>query len=140
MADEGVCSLADADRLIEEEAADLFNLRLGKCGGVLASARLAERARAHGIECNLGTLVGETGILSRAAEVFGRFIPGFACLDGKEQNLSLLSDDILADPTQAQDGPVSAPGLGADVSPEQVCRYAAAPSPLADRQLRVSSG
>jgi len=33
MADESLCSLDDGRRLIEERAADIFSIRLGKCGG-----------------------------------------------------------------------------------------------------------
>jgi muconate cycloisomerase len=120
MADEAVCSLEDAQRLIHARAADIFNIRLGKCGGVLGSLRLVEQARANGVRCHLGTLVGETGILTRAAELFGRFVPGFDCLDGKNQNQLLLREDILEDPSQAVNGPVLATGLGVKVSIERL--------------------
>jgi L-alanine-DL-glutamate epimerase-like enolase superfamily enzyme len=120
MADESLCTLADAERLIQARAADLFNIRIGKCGGVLGARRLVERARASGLGCQLGTLVGETGILTRAAEIFGRFVPGFDCLDGKRQNESLLQQDILDDPGEAWTAPVVAPGLGVRVSAERL--------------------
>jgi len=83
MADESLCSLADARRLLEEDAVDIFNIRLGKCGGFLGSLRLSDLAAEHGLSCHLGTLVGETGILSRASEIFGSCVEGFACLEGK---------------------------------------------------------
>lgn len=120
MADEAVCTLEDADRLIEARAADIFNIRLGKCGGALGSLRLVERARASGLGCHLGTLVGETGLLTRAATVFGRFVPGFACLDGKDQNQHLLEEDILTDPRDAAQAPALAAGLGVQVSRDRL--------------------
>jgi muconate cycloisomerase len=120
MADEALCTLADAERLIEARAADLFNIRLGKCGGVLGALRLVERARASGVGCQFGTLVGETGILTRAAEIFGRFVPGFDCLDGKRQNETLLREDLLEDPRDAERAPASAAGLGVRVSTERL--------------------
>jgi L-Ala-D/L-Glu epimerase len=95
MADESLCTLKDAERLIEEQAADLFNIRIGKCGGVLACSRLVALARHYGLRCHLGTLVGETGILSRAGEIFGRMMKGFDCLEGKGQNRFLLEHDIV---------------------------------------------
>jgi L-alanine-DL-glutamate epimerase-like enolase superfamily enzyme len=120
MADESLCTLADAERLIEARAADVFNIRIGKCGGVLGALRLVERARASGLGCQLGTLVGETGLLTRAAEIFGRFVPGFDCLDGKRQNESLLQQDILDPPSEAWTAPALTPGLGVRVSVERI--------------------
>lgn len=114
MADESVCTIGDLERLIAARAIDVVNVRLGKMGGVLGSARICERARQAGIALALGTMVGETGVLSRAAEVFGRCVPGFDHLDGKGQNAFLLSEDILdpdADPPRDD-----APGLGITVS------------------------
>jgi L-Ala-D/L-Glu epimerase len=95
MVDESVCTMADADRIIEARAADVFNVRIGKNGGLLASRRLVERARRAGIGVHLGTMVGETGVLSRAAELFGRCTHGFVCLDGKGQNAFLLRRDVI---------------------------------------------
>lgn len=123
MADESVCSLADVERLIREEAADIFNVRPGKHGGVLASQAIVERAKQAQIGVHLGTLVGESGVLSRVAEVFGRCTSGFACLDGKGQNRFLLEADVLrpADSersTLCED--LDAPGLGVIVDPDVI--------------------
>jgi len=127
MADESVCSLADAEAIVREEAADIFNVRVGKHGGVLASLAIVECARQAGIGVHLGTMVGESGVLSRVAEVFGRCVPGFACLDGKGQNRFLLEEDVLVGPIDAAENPaiaapLSAPGLGVDVDPEIIAR------------------
>ena len=116
MADEAVCTLADAECLIKQHAADIFNIRLGKCGGIVGSLRLVERAKKAGIRCHLGTLVGETGILTRATEVFSRFVPGFECLDGKGQNAYLLEEDILDNPHDAVNAALTKKGLGIRVS------------------------
>ncbi|MCX4240777.1 mandelate racemase/muconate lactonizing enzyme family protein [Paraliomyxa miuraensis] len=129
MADESVCSLADAEAIVRARAADIFNVRVGKHGGVLASLAIVEHARAAGIGVHLGTMVGESGVLSRVAEVFGRCVPGFACLDGKGQNRFLLEEDVLAGPTDAAKDPaavtpLTAPGLGVDVDPEIIARRA----------------
>jgi len=97
MADESVCSLDDAREIIEAKAADIFNVRLGKNGGLWASRRLAKLGSEAGVGLHLGTMVGESGVLSRASELFGRCVSGFACLDGKGQNAFLLAVDILAD-------------------------------------------
>lgn len=127
MADEAVCSLVDAERIVQENAADIFNIRVGKHGGVLATRAIVDCAREASIAVHLGTLVGESGVLSRVAEVFGRCVPGFACLDGKGQNRFLLEEDVLRPPSADDSNPaisteLGAPGLGVDVDPEVVHR------------------
>lgn len=128
MADEAVCSLADADAIVAAGAAQIFNVRPGKHGGVLGSLAIVERARAAGLGLHLGTLVGESGVLSRVAEVFGRCVAGFACLDGKGQNRFLLEEDVLRAPTDDADNPavatpLDAPGLGVHVDPQAIARH-----------------
>lgn len=132
MADEAVCSVADAEAIVAAGAAQIFNVRPGKHGGVLGSLAVVERARAAGIAVHLGTLVGESGVLSRVAEVFGRSVPGFACLDGKGQNRRFLEEDVLRAPSDAAqnpahnpaiEAPLAAHGLGVDVDPEVIARH-----------------
>ncbi len=127
MADESLCSLDDARRLIAAEAVDVFHVRLAKMGGLLGAQRMVELAAAHRLGVHLGTMVGETGILSRAAEVFGRVVPGFACLDGKAQNERFLSADLLDEPSTARSAPLDAPGLGVTLSPERLARFTVGP-------------
>ncbi len=70
VADESLCSLEDAERLVAAEACDIMNIKISKCGGVLRSRKIAEYADSHGIPCQLGSHVGETPILHRAGECF----------------------------------------------------------------------
>jgi muconate cycloisomerase len=118
MADESLCTLEDGRRLIDAGAADIFNIRIGKCGGLLGSLRLTELAKQAGLGLHLGALVGETAVLSRAAELFGRSVPGFPCLEGKGQNKFLLSGDIASD--AEGDGPV---GLGLTLREDWLALY-----------------
>lgn len=69
MADESIATLADAHRLLDAGACDLWNLRVGKCGGLLATLELARLALTRGVGCQLGVLVGETGILGAAGRL-----------------------------------------------------------------------
>jgi len=128
MVDESLCTLADARRIIDAEAADIFNVRVGKCGGLLGTLRLCQLARDAGLGLHLGALVGETAVLSRAAEIFGRAGSGlgfgFSCLEGKGQNRFLLEGDIGA-AAEALD----APGLGVTLDEEALRRYGVPPSP-----------
>lgn len=123
MADESLVSMADAERLVEAKAADVFNVRLGKHGGFVGSARIAAYAKEHGIEVHLGTMVGETGLLTRATEIFATRVSGFACLDGKGQNLHLSADDIATPRAKPFETPADAPGLGVRVAPEKLREY-----------------
>jgi L-alanine-DL-glutamate epimerase-like enolase superfamily enzyme len=112
MADESLITLGDAMNLADQGAADVFHIRLGKLGGLLGAQRVVELAQQRGIGLHLGTMVGESGILTRASEVFGRLYQGFDCFDGKGQNRLLLSEDLLADPRQAEEAGLDVPGLG----------------------------
>ncbi len=124
VADESLCTLEDGRRLIEEGAADIFNIRLGKCGGFLGSLRLVKLAEEAGLRCHLGTLVGETGILSRATEIFGCHVNGFECLEGKGMNRSLLVEDII-EPRQGDRTSCPGEGLGIRAAADRLVRWAA---------------
>ena len=122
MADESLCTLADAHRLIDERAADIFNIRLGKCGGFLTSLRLVELARAHGLGCHMGSLVGETGVLSSAAEMFVRSVGGFDCLEGKGQSTFLLEQDVC-EPAASPAERWPSHGFGAHVRADRLEKF-----------------
>jgi muconate cycloisomerase len=66
MLDESLTSEVDAQAAIADRTCDLFNIRLSKCGGFLASLRLAAMAHAAGLGHQLGCHPGETSILSAA--------------------------------------------------------------------------
>ncbi|MFZ7126110.1 MAG: enolase C-terminal domain-like protein [Desulfobacterales bacterium] len=70
--DESLCSVDDARLLIEEDACDLFNIKVSKCGGLMASLTIAEMAEAAGMGCQVGSHIGETDILGNAAEFLVR--------------------------------------------------------------------
>lgn len=82
MLDESLCSLEDAQRAITARTCDLFNLRISKCGGLVACLRLANVARLHDIGVQLGCQVGETGILSAAGRQFACSVDGLRYLEG----------------------------------------------------------
>jgi L-Ala-D/L-Glu epimerase / N-acetyl-D-glutamate racemase len=124
VADESLCSFDDGQALIAAHAADIFNIRIGKNGGFLGSFRLVQLARKHGLGCQLGTLVGETGILSRAAEIFSRRVSGFDFLEGKGQNKSLLLEDIVELPAEQK---ALAKGLGIMIESKYLDQWADSP-------------
>jgi L-Ala-D/L-Glu epimerase len=115
MADESVCTLEDAQRLIHLQACQMFNLRLSKMGGITSTIRIKEAAEAAGIRCQLGCQVGETSILAAA----GRH---FACTQGPLTYVEgsfapfLLTRDPVKEPVAFGKGgaglPLAGPGLG----------------------------
>jgi muconate cycloisomerase len=96
MADESICSLADADQLIEAGAYQWFNIRLGKHGGLLASSRIRDKALAAGVGVVGGSMVGETSVLTQASTVFLHRSNSIEYIEGLGQNRSWL----LTDPFQ----------------------------------------
>jgi muconate cycloisomerase len=70
IADESMCSLSDAMRLIENESCDILNIKISKCGGLLRSKQIANFAEAQNIQCQMGAHVGETEILREAGKSF----------------------------------------------------------------------
>ncbi len=92
MADESVCTLADANRLIQLAACRLFNLRLSKMGGITTAIRIKEAAAAAGIRCQLGCHVGETSILAAAGRHFALTQGPLAYLEGSFAPFLLTRD------------------------------------------------
>ncbi|MEP7143069.1 MAG: dipeptide epimerase [Ferruginibacter sp.] len=54
MADESCCDHHDAKRLIDLEACDYFNIKLGKSGGIFKALKIIQLAGAGGIKIQLG--------------------------------------------------------------------------------------
>ncbi|MCA9047288.1 MAG: hypothetical protein KDA89_01080 [Planctomycetaceae bacterium] len=82
MLDESLCSPEDADRAIEGQICDMFNLRISKCGGLIPCLKIAQRAAAGRIGCQLGCMVGESGILSAAGRHFAANVSGLRFVEG----------------------------------------------------------
>ncbi len=119
MADESICTPDDARRLIDHHACDVWNLRVGKCGGLLGTLELVRLAAASGVGCQLGVLVGETGILGMAGRLLAACVPDFTDLEF--DSTGMRREDLLREPLDAVAGnnrvPVAPgrPGLGLDV-------------------------
>ncbi len=120
MADESVCTAAQARELIERRAVGAFNLRLSKCGGPARTRRLFELAQEAGLACQLGCQVGELGVLSAAGRHFASLLPELIHLEGSFTRFFLPRDVINEDLTFANKGqapPLSGAGLGVVVDP-----------------------
>jgi L-Ala-D/L-Glu epimerase len=82
MLDESLTGEVDARAAIERRTCDLFNIRLSKCGGYLASLRLAALAHEAGLGFQLGCHPGESGILSAAGRHWAASVAGIRYLEG----------------------------------------------------------
>jgi len=82
MLDESLTSVADAEAAIVGKTCDLFNIRLSKCGGYLASLKLAAIAHAAGLGYQLGCHPGETGVLSAAGRHWACSVANIRYLEG----------------------------------------------------------
>lgn len=121
MLDESLCSEADGRRAIELGLADIFNVRLSKCGGVARSLALMEMAARAGLGVQLGCHPGETGILSAAGRHVASRIRGIRYLEGSYDRHVLQSNVIREDITFRYGGraaPLSGPGLGVTIDPD----------------------
>ena len=121
MADESVCTAADAQKLIDLKACRMFNLRLSKMGGITTARRIKAAAEAAGIRCQLGCHVGETSILAAAGRHFAFTQGSLAFLEGSFAPF-LLTRDPVAEPVAFGRGgvglPLTGPGLGITVKEE----------------------
>lgn len=120
IADESLCLENDAEDLASLQACKVFNLRLSKCGGILAADRLFRIGQHKGIAAQLGCQVGETAILSAAGRQFA-MSRKVRYLEGSYSNY-LLKADIVHEPVEFGPGglahPLTGPGLGIKVKEE----------------------
>jgi len=126
--DESLLTAADADALIEAKAADVFNVRVSKCGGLAASLAIASRAATAGIGVQVGSQVGETAILAAAGRHLAATRGSVAFAEGSFGTL-LLTEDVSVDSVRfghRGEAPLlTGPGLGIRVVEERLRRYAA---------------
>ena len=118
MLDESLTSAIDAEEAIRQETCDLFNIRLSKCGGFLASLRLAAVAHEAGLGYQLGCHPGETGILSAAGRHWASSVSGIRYLEGSYDRHILKEPLTVEDMTFGYGGRAAAltrPGLGITV-------------------------
>jgi muconate cycloisomerase len=125
MLDESLCGYPDATRAIAQRTADLFNVRLSKCGGIIPSLRILGLARQNGIGVQLGCHPGETGLLSAAGRHVAANVRGIDYLEGSYDRHILAENLIQEDITFRYGGwapPLAGPGLGVNVRPEALER------------------
>jgi len=125
MLDESLCSRFDAQRAVELNACDLFNLRISKCGGFIPALRLAQFAKQHDIGCQLGCQVGETAILSAAGRAFASSVADLRYVEGSYDRHLVAEALGINDLTFGHGGwapLLVGSGLGVQISPAALAR------------------
>lgn len=69
MADESFCDATSLERLIAAGACTAVNIRISKCGGLVAALARCRRAAAAGLTVQVGCQTGESSLLSAAQMV-----------------------------------------------------------------------
>jgi L-Ala-D/L-Glu epimerase len=120
MLDESLCGYPDGLRAVERGTADLFNVRISKCGGIFPTLRLIELAHRSGLGVQLGCHPGESGFLSAAGRHMASNIAGLRYVEGSYDRHVLAMNIILEDLTFGFRGwapPIVGPGLGVSDDP-----------------------
>ncbi len=125
MLDESLCGFPDGERAIASKTADIFNVRLSKCGGIVPSLRLIALAQRSGLGVQLGCHPGETGLLSAAGRHVASLVENIRYVEGSYDKHVLKLNVIRQNITFRYGGwapPLSGPGLGVTVDPEALDR------------------
>ena len=127
VADESLVTMQDAQALVREQACDVFNVRVSKCGGLLASKAIADCGLSAGLKVQIGAQVGETSLLSAAGRHLASHLSQLESAEGSF-GTHLLTEDITADPImfghEGRGGPIVGPGLGVTVDDQALERLA----------------
>lgn len=125
MADESVCTPADAVTLVRHQAADIFALKLAKAGGFRATQQVVGVAVGAGIPCYVGCM-RETGIGTAAYAHFAAATRAVS-LGCELFGPLMLVDDIVTEPIQYESGHIivpRGPGLGVSLDEDKMRHYA----------------
>lgn len=125
MLDESLCGEPDGRRAIASGLADIFNVRLSKCGGLSPTIRLIEMAHRAGLLVQLGCHPGESGLLSAAGRHLASLVTGLRYLEGSYDRHVLSENLTTPDITFGFGGKapaISGAGLGVEVLQETLDR------------------
>jgi muconate cycloisomerase len=129
MLDESLCGWPDATRAVERGTADLFNVRLSKCGGLIPSLRIIALAQRSGLGAQLGCHPGESGILSAAGRHVAANVRGLRYVEGSYDRHILEQNITVQDMTFGFGGwapPLHGDGLGVTIDPAALERITVA--------------
>lgn len=110
--DESICNSDDARRFLDNDAVDIVNIKIAKCGGLVQSCQIAELTRRYDKVCHLGAHVGETAILTAAGLHFGMTIPNIRFFEGFSFMLFQELNETPAAGKLAPERLMDIPGIG----------------------------
>ena len=127
MADESLNTKASLDTLLERKACTAINVRVSKCGGLIAARKRCQQGREAGLKLQVGCQVGESSIQSAANLMLIRSEPDIIYAEGC-YGLHLLEEDPAHPLLQFGYGgrPPKIPkgfGLGVEVNEEMIRGY-----------------
>ncbi len=138
MVDESLITADDAVELIENNACDIFNLRVSKNGGIYQTLLLVELAQEAGMNLQVGCQAGETAILSSAGRHLAAHLPDVRFLEGSYGGL-LLETDISCEPVEFGYGGIApllnGAGLGVEVCTDSLEKYAVKTINVSKKQI-----
>ncbi len=121
MLDESLCGFPDGERAVRLGLADLFNVRISKCGGLIPTLGLIEMASDAGLSVQIGCHPGESGLLSAAGRHLASRLATTEVvryLEGSYDRHVLADNIIREDVTFGYGGrakPIDGPGLGVTI-------------------------
>lgn len=130
MADESVFGVREALYGAQIRMADIFSLKVMKSGGIRRSLEVGAIARAAGIEVYGGCMF-ETGLAHAAGAHLMAALPELRLDCEYYMSTYYASEDILTEPFPVRKGRVhvpTGPGLGVEVDPAMLVKYAAEPA------------
>jgi L-alanine-DL-glutamate epimerase-like enolase superfamily enzyme len=118
MADESACTLLEVEALIRQGWYNMANVRMSKCGGFRNSLRIVDFLRKEGLSFQIGSQLGESGILSAAGRAFCLINRDAAYFEGSYDKFILRENITVEDVTfglGGEAGPLEGYGLGVEV-------------------------
>jgi L-alanine-DL-glutamate epimerase-like enolase superfamily enzyme len=118
MADESVCTLHEVEELIRQGWYNMANVRMSKCGGFRNSLNVVNLLRKEGLSFQIGSQLGESGVLSAAGRAFCLINRDAAYFEGSYDKF-LLRENITGEDVTfgigGEAGPLKGYGLGVEV-------------------------
>jgi L-alanine-DL-glutamate epimerase-like enolase superfamily enzyme len=127
MVDEGVTNRDLLETHIARQACTAVNIRISKCGGLVASLNRCRRAREEGLTLQVGCQVGESSLLSAAQLILLAGLQGVKYGEGCFGRYLLRDDPVLPLMQFGYGGRPPAlpkgPGLGVQVDEKALSRF-----------------